>query len=75
MGKVRTKVVKRTARELLEKYPDLFTQDFNQNKVIVAKLVSTPSKRIRNQIAGYITHLVKVSAKRREQPVEAPTEA
>ncbi|MCC6011088.1 MAG: 30S ribosomal protein S17e, partial [Desulfurococcaceae archaeon] len=28
MGKVRTKLVKRVARLLFEKYPDLFTRDF-----------------------------------------------
>lgn len=60
MGKVRTKLVKRTARELLEKYPELFTSDFNQNKALVSKLINTSSKKLRNQIAGYITHLNKI---------------
>ncbi len=64
MGKVRIRLVKRTARELLEKYPDLFTTDFQHNKEIVKKLVNTKSKRIRNRIAGYITHLVKLRKKR-----------
>jgi len=64
MGKVRIRVVKRTARELLEKYPDLFTRDFQHNKLVVSKLVETRSKKIRNLIAGYVTHLVAVRAKR-----------
>jgi small subunit ribosomal protein S17e len=64
MGKVRTKIVKRTARELLEKYPDLFTRDFEHNKRVVARLVDTRSKRLRNQIAGYITHLIAIRMKR-----------
>lgn len=67
MGKVRTKIVKRTARELLEKYPDLFTRDFEHNKKVVSKLIETKSKRLRNQIAGYITHLVSIRLKRQLQ--------
>jgi len=58
MGKVRTTVVKRTARKLLEKYPDLFNGDFEHNKKVVSMLVELRSKKLRNQIAGYITHLV-----------------
>jgi Ribosomal protein S17E len=71
MGKVKTKLVKRVARELLEKYPDLFKRDFNYNKQIVSKLTIISSKKLRNQIAGYITHLLTVSAKR-EKRVELP---
>ncbi len=67
MGKVRTKMIKRTARELLEKYPDLFTRDFEHNKKVVSKLINTRSKRVRNQIAGYITHLVGIRMKREMQ--------
>lgn len=60
MGKVRIGVVKRTARKLLEAYPDLFTEDFEHNKRVVANLVETPSKKLRNQIAGYVTRLVRL---------------
>ena len=63
MGKVRITVVKRTARKLLEKYPDLFTGDFEHNKKVVSLLVELKSKKLRNQIAGYITHLVNRKAK------------
>ncbi|MDK6029044.1 30S ribosomal protein S17e [Ignisphaera sp. 4213-co] len=65
MGKVRISVVKRTARKLLQMYRNEFSEDFQHNKEIVKKLVNTPSKKLRNQIAGYITHLIKVE-KRRE---------
>ncbi len=60
MGKVRTTLVKRTARKLLEMYPDLFTRDFEHNKRVVSQLIEYKSKKLRNQIAGYITHLVKI---------------
>lgn len=64
MGKIRIRVVKRTARELLEKYPDLFTRDFEQNKTLVSRLVETQSKKMRNLVAGYVTHLVAVKEKK-----------
>ncbi|MCE4620562.1 MAG: 30S ribosomal protein S17e [Desulfurococcales archaeon] len=66
MGKVRTTLVKRTARKLLETYPDLFTGDFEHNKKVVSQLIEYNSKKLRNQIAGYITHLIN-SAKKREE--------
>lgn len=75
MGKVRIRVVKRTARMLLEKYPELFTRDFEHNKKVVSKLVDTKSKKLRNLITGYVTHLVAVQAKRTsESRQEASTE-
>ncbi|MCE4609369.1 MAG: 30S ribosomal protein S17e [Desulfurococcales archaeon] len=66
MGKVRPTVVKRTARKLLTKYPDIFTDSFEENKKIVDQLIEYQSKRVRNRIAGYITHLVKI-LKKKEQ--------
>jgi small subunit ribosomal protein S17e len=65
MGKVRTKLVKRVARELLSRYPELFKRDFEHNKRVVAMLAVIPSKKLRNQIAGYITHLLAVEERRR----------
>jgi len=73
VGKVRTKLVKRIARELLEKYPDMFTREFEHNKQVVKRLAIIPSKKLRNQIAGYITHLIAISEKRkRAAESEAP---
>ncbi len=69
MGKVRISLVKRTAKKLLMMYPDLFTDDFYHNKEMVKKVLRTPSKKLRNQIAGYITHLIKIQ-KRREKTQE-----
>ncbi len=60
MGKVRTSLVKRTARKLLALYPDRFTRDFEHNKRMVAELLDVQSKKLRNQIAGYITRLVRI---------------
>ena len=66
LGNVRSQKVKRIAKELLRRYPDKFTADFEDNKKLVASLVSTPSKSLRNTIAGYITSLVVLSQSRTE---------
>lgn len=60
MGKVRTSSVKRMARKLFELYQDKVTTDFNSNKELVKASVYVKSKRIRNQIAGYLTRLAKI---------------
>ncbi|MCE4602430.1 MAG: 30S ribosomal protein S17e [Desulfurococcales archaeon] len=67
MGKVRTTLVKRTARRLLAEYRDLFTRDFEHNKRVVSELIEYRSKKLRNQIAGYITHLVKIEERRKKE--------
>ena len=54
MGNVRTDQVKRTARELVRRFPDKFSDNFEENKLLVGKLVQGPSRKVRNQIAGYI---------------------
>jgi len=59
VGKVRPALVKRTARELVEKYPELFTADFEHNKKMLKEIADIKSKRLRNRVAGYITRLVK----------------
>jgi small subunit ribosomal protein S17e len=51
---VRTDQVKRTARELVRRFPDKFSDNFEENKLLVGKLVQGPSRKVRNQIAGYI---------------------
>ena len=59
MGKVRPTYIKRTARQLIELYPDEFDVDFEKNKKIVEELTNIKSKRIRNRVAGYITRLMR----------------
>jgi len=64
MGKVRIETVKRISRELLRKYPERFTGQFESDKQAVNELVVTQSKRLRNRIAGYVTRLKVVEAER-----------
>lgn len=40
---------------LLERYPNAFSTDFEENKVQVERLTAVESKRVRNRIAGYVT--------------------
>ena len=58
MGRVRTKTVKKAARTIIEKYYPRLTLDFHVNKRICAEVALIPSKRMRNKIAGYVTHLM-----------------
>lgn len=50
--------VKRMSNELLERYPDKFTIDFNENKEAVKSHAMVRSKELRNKIAGFITSIV-----------------
>lgn len=56
---MRTKLVKKAARVIIEKYYPRLTLDFQTNKRLAAEVAIIPSKRLRNMIAGYITHLMK----------------
>lgn len=57
LGKVRTELIKRIAKELLRRYPDKFSKDFEENKRVVDTLTQGTTPTIRNKIAGYITHI------------------
>jgi len=63
MGKVYTSLVKRTARKLLELYPGEVSEDYARNKELVSKYLDIRSKKLRNQVAGYLTRLVRLSKK------------
>jgi small subunit ribosomal protein S17e len=47
--------VKKTARELIERYPEAFSADFERNKELVGELTNIESKGVRNRVAGYVT--------------------
>lgn len=58
MGRIKSTQIKRVARKLFEEHKNLFTEDFEKNKVIVSKLIES-SKKTRNVIAGYLTKLTR----------------
>ena len=57
MGKIKSKLVKRTDEELV-KQGISFTTDFQKNKEIIGNTM--PSKKIRNQVAGYLVRKTRV---------------
>ena len=54
---MRTEQVKRIARELLDKYPNKFTADFENNKQFVTEFTNISSTKLRNRVAGYTARL------------------
>jgi len=46
-----------------EKYKDMLTTDFNKNREIIDKVVKVEGKFMKNKIAGYVTHLVKIGGR------------
>ncbi|MHA2225111.1 MAG: 30S ribosomal protein S17e [Candidatus Hodarchaeales archaeon] len=70
MGKVRTTAVKIISRQIVKEYGEHLSPDsFDHNKDIVSKVAIIHSKRFRNQIAGYVTHQMKLK-KLRDQDYE-----
>ncbi|KAI8080014.1 40S ribosomal protein S17-A [Halteromyces radiatus] len=59
MGRVRTKTVKKASRVLIEKYYPRLTLDFQTNKKICDEVAIITTKRLRNKIAGFTTHLMR----------------
>ncbi|MDR1405148.1 MAG: 30S ribosomal protein S17e [Candidatus Methanoplasma sp.] len=55
MGRIRPTYIKRVSIELLNKYPQVFSRDFENNKEMVNNLTDVYSVKMRNRIAGYIT--------------------
>ena len=57
MGRIKSLLVKRTARHLLIEQ-DHFNESFDHNKKILKNTM--PSKKMRNKIAGYLGRLVRM---------------
>jgi small subunit ribosomal protein S17e len=58
--------VRRISTELLNRYPDKFVQDFDQNKKLIGELATVRSKVLRNTIAGYITSYLRKNSSQKE---------
>ena len=59
MGRIKTMLVKRNTGDLLDKHSEVFNDKFDHNKKRVGQLIDTPSKKLRNIIAGYVTRQKK----------------
>lgn len=55
MGNIRQTYIKRVSIELVQKYNDEFTGDYEHNKHKVGDLTDITSKKMRNRVAGYVT--------------------
>jgi small subunit ribosomal protein S17e len=64
LGKSRRIKTKRLAHEVLEKHPDRFTTDFEENKTLLEEILLNSTKRLRNKIAGYITSFMNTRERR-----------
>ncbi|UCF45353.1 MAG: 30S ribosomal protein S17e [Candidatus Bathyarchaeota archaeon] len=61
MGKVKTEHIKRLGKELLSRFPDKFSNNFDDNKRAVDTLTEGVTTKVRNQVAGYITHTISLT--------------
>jgi ribosomal protein S17E len=68
MGKIKQRLIKRTTRTLLTSDLPL-SEDFKQNKKVLGS--DMPSKKVRNQIAGYISRLKKMERVENEKLQES----
>jgi len=59
LGNVKPAYIKKLALQLVEKFPDKFTDDFEKNKILVEKLTTISTKNMRNRIAGYIARIME----------------
>ncbi|MDH5634643.1 MAG: 30S ribosomal protein S17e [Candidatus Bathyarchaeota archaeon] len=70
LGKVRPENVKKVSRELVERYPDKFSKDFQANKKTLDSLIQVYSPKLKNRIAGYITRLSAIAQRRVDEERE-----
>ena len=57
MGRIKSTLIKRSSRQLIEKSDESFGKTFEENKKALGSTL--PSKRMRNRIAGYIARIKK----------------
>ena len=66
---------RRLSEEMMERHPEAFGSDFEQNKKALEGLAIIPSKQLRNRIAGYIAKSLKAdSTEDTENPGEEQKE-
>ena len=69
--------IKRLSMDILENNDSIFGVDFDENKKLLNEITIVRSKSLKNQIAGYITSLIKKQmisndAKQNSQSNEEP---
>lgn len=66
--------IKRISMQLMGKYGDMFSVDFDNNKDVISKVAVVRSKGLRNEVAGYITGYMR-SDTDDKQPVQQEEES
>ena len=66
MGRIRQKFIKRTGKALMIRNKDSFKVEFDHNKKELQQMIGngslhSPSKRIRNKVAGFIVRQTKIN--------------
>lgn len=59
---------RRIAEMILQRHPEAFGTDYEQNKKALTELALIPSKQLRNHVAGYIVKALKEDAVEQEEP-------
>ncbi len=59
MGNIRTSQIKRLSKQIVRDFHDQLNTDFQNNKHVVEEVCTAMSKRMRNQIAGYVTNIMR----------------
>jgi len=57
LGRIKQRIVKNTAEELLRRYGDRFTTDFKHNRDLLKELLNVEGSVMRNRIAGLVTRM------------------
>lgn len=66
--------VRKHSTDLLNRYPDKFNVDFQQNKKTIDEIAKVRSKELRNQIAGYIASYINRQTKEQNKKIEEDVE-
>jgi small subunit ribosomal protein S17e len=74
LGKVRPDQIKKAAREILTRYHERFTTNFEENKKILNQVARVYSPRMKNRITGYITRLMVISQRALAEEAEKAEE-
>ncbi len=66
---------RRLSEEVMQRHPEAFGSDFEENKKALETLALIPSKQLRNRIAGYIAKMHQAGSEEEEgEEVEAEAE-
>ncbi|MBN1785898.1 MAG: 30S ribosomal protein S17e [Candidatus Methanofastidiosa archaeon] len=59
MGRIRPRFIKRVASEIVAKYSNELSLDFDKNRDFLDDVLEVPSQSVKNRIVGYVTTLKK----------------